>query len=257
MSFPPTDFYEGLADLLDLGSDKSPRSAGGIAMSGSTLETLAQRLDRLERENRRLKIAGAFLVLALAAVGAMGQVLPKAVPKVVEAERFVLRDSTGRERAVLEMARYGPRIALLDETGTTKALLQLDLRPELVMFDEGGKPRIAVRGALSRLAGQDLGGNALELYGPTGQIQATLGGLNQSALLAIFDARDLRIRLGMLANPVLEMFDSRFKVRVRVDDEGVVLNDPNESARGIFGVTSAGAGILLKNASGRTTFAAP
>ncbi len=64
-------------------------------------DTLTQRLDRLERENRRLKLAGAFLVLALVAVGAMGQVLPKAVPKVVEAERFVLRDPGGKIVATL------------------------------------------------------------------------------------------------------------------------------------------------------------
>ena len=70
----------------------------------STLDTPTQRLDRLERENRRLKFAGAILLLALAAVGAMGQVLPKAVPKVVEAERFLLRDARGRVRPPAEGA---------------------------------------------------------------------------------------------------------------------------------------------------------
>ncbi len=48
------------------------------------LNELRQRLDRLERENRRLKIAGAILVFGLAALGSMGQLLPKAVPKEVE-----------------------------------------------------------------------------------------------------------------------------------------------------------------------------
>ncbi len=36
------------------------------------LNELRQRLDRLERENRRLKIAGAILVFGLAALGSMG-----------------------------------------------------------------------------------------------------------------------------------------------------------------------------------------
>ena len=75
----------------------------------STLDTLTQRLDRLERENRRLKIAGAILLLALAVVGSMGQVLPKAVPKAVVAEQFVLLDQNGKPRAGLSAgtARQG------------------------------------------------------------------------------------------------------------------------------------------------------
>ena len=53
--------------------------------------TLMHRLDRLERENRRLKFAGAAMLLGLAAVGLMGQTLGKSV----EAQEFILVDPTG------------------------------------------------------------------------------------------------------------------------------------------------------------------
>ncbi len=110
----------------------------------STLDTLTPRLDRLERENRRLKIAGSILLLALVAGGAMGQVLPKAVPKVVEAERFVLRDTRGKIRAALDtVASGGLALSLADENGKARAGLGVaaDGTPGLFLTDQNGKTR--------------------------------------------------------------------------------------------------------------------
>ena len=67
------------------------------------LDTLAVRVDRLERQNRRLK---GLLVLALLAPGAMLMTgMQQATPKTVEAESFVVKDSNGRTLAVL--GRHG------------------------------------------------------------------------------------------------------------------------------------------------------
>jgi len=113
------------------------------------LADLTQRLDRLERENRRLKISGAILLLALAAVGVMGQVLPKAVPKVVEAERFVLRDAKGRVLAIWGTEASGtPGLHLYDLNGKPRAGLAVvgaDGTPRLVLADQNGKARAVLR----------------------------------------------------------------------------------------------------------------
>lgn len=161
----------------------------------STLDTLVPRLDRLERENRYLKLAGTILLLALAAGGAMGQAVAKAVPKVVEAERFVLRDTTGKPRARLSLlpdggtgltlfdqngkARAGlgllpdgwPALTLVDQNGKLRAKLSLlpDGRPALTLADQNEKPR-----ALLSLYQPD-GGPALDLFDQNEKPRAVLG----------------------------------------------------------------------------------
>jgi hypothetical protein len=60
--------------------------------------TLARRVERLERAQRRWRRLAMASALGLAAVGVMGQ---KPAPRIVEAERFILRDAAGRVRAEL------------------------------------------------------------------------------------------------------------------------------------------------------------
>jgi hypothetical protein len=67
--------------------------------------TTEQRLARLERQNRWMRRIGAVAVAVAAAVFLVGQ--GKENPRVVEAEKFVLLDLEGRERAVLGVARIG------------------------------------------------------------------------------------------------------------------------------------------------------
>ncbi len=112
-------------------------------MTDPTLDSLAQRLDRLERENRRLKLAGAILLLALVAVGAMGQVLPKAVPKVVEAERFVLRDTKGKTRGGLGVLADGTTaLAFYDQNEKVRAVLGVEpAGPSLVLYGQNSETR--------------------------------------------------------------------------------------------------------------------
>lgn len=62
------------------------------------------------------------------------------VPDVVEAHRFVLRDSKDRTRAVLECAADGrPSLSLMDQNGDTKMSIGIDAAGmgEIAMFDGG------------------------------------------------------------------------------------------------------------------------
>lgn len=68
-------------------------------MSEPTLDMLTQRLDRLERELRRWRLTALFSGLLLGTLVLMGQA--PANRRVVEAEKFVLRNLDGKVRAVL------------------------------------------------------------------------------------------------------------------------------------------------------------
>jgi hypothetical protein len=84
------------------------------------LHAITQRLDRLETQNRWLKRLGAIVLVALGAVIAMGQAPAK---RTVVADEFVLKDSSGMKRAVLELERGQPTLTLFDANGKDRTLL--------------------------------------------------------------------------------------------------------------------------------------
>lgn len=61
--------------------------------------TICQRLERLEREVRRWKAGATVLGILAGSVLLMGQSVPKS--RVIEAEKFVLKDTKGKIRAIL------------------------------------------------------------------------------------------------------------------------------------------------------------
>jgi len=85
----------------------------------SSLEALANRVAKLEAQNRRLKKAGIASLIAAVAVIAMGQAPAK---KVIEANEFALQDASGKVRARLTMDASGtPALEFLDLTGKKSA----------------------------------------------------------------------------------------------------------------------------------------
>ncbi len=116
-------------------------------MSEPTIETLARRLDRVERENRHMKQAGVVALAVIAAVVLMGQATPSKVAKVIEAEKFVVRDKSGKVRAELSMSADGsPQLILRSSEGKSGAVLAVgtDGSPSLVLYDRNDKPRIGL-----------------------------------------------------------------------------------------------------------------
>ena len=92
-------------------------------MSDTSQEHLARRLDRLERENQRLKRLGALALIGLAALVIMGQATSAPVANTIEAERFVLRDASGHARASLGVRPDGTAaLALADDTHQERAV---------------------------------------------------------------------------------------------------------------------------------------
>jgi len=109
----------------------------------SELTAVVARLEKVERQNRRLRGAG-IAVLVLAAAGLlMGQALPR--QRTVEAEEFLLRDANGRIRASLSVFDGDPGLSLIDQAGKLRAGLSLvDGDPLLNLKDEAGKSRASL-----------------------------------------------------------------------------------------------------------------
>lgn len=101
-------------------------------------QDLATRLERLERQNRRLVRWGGALLAATAAGWAMSMA---PVCKTVWAERFVLQDARGGERAVLTAYETGgvPELTLSHGKGKAGIKMGVDERGGyLTVFDADG-----------------------------------------------------------------------------------------------------------------------
>lgn len=96
-------------------------------MSKLTLDTLKQRIDRLEREAWRWRGIGAT---ALVLLGVIGLVAATKVPDEIRAKSFVVKDEQGRIRARLGMG---------------KSMLDKDIYLELYDPDGGTRVRLTTK----------------------------------------------------------------------------------------------------------------
>lgn len=138
--------------------------------------TVTQRLDRLERENRKLKLAGVATLIAITAVVLMGQATPKREAKVIEAEQFILKDSEGRHRGGLQVMADGrPILRLADEKGWPRAeLVVLSNNTPALYFYDYEKGRDVDRKYLAWLGVSRHGSVTLALVDPEEQSEAQL-----------------------------------------------------------------------------------
>jgi hypothetical protein len=114
-----------------------------------TIDAMAERLERLERENRRLKRIGGLVLL-----GAVASLLSGAddgKTKPVEAERFVLKDRAGLKRAELSAEPNGSAsFNLFDRAGKVRLRMAIEAAQEgfpsdealVSVCDERGKDRV-------------------------------------------------------------------------------------------------------------------
>ncbi len=102
------------------------------------LATVVERLEKVERQNRRLRLIGvAILVLAVGGL-LMGQALPR--QRTVIAEEFILKDANGKGRASL--GTVGDRVVSLilsDPSGDNVVSLSVDDGAPSVTVRQTGK----------------------------------------------------------------------------------------------------------------------
>ena len=130
-------------------------------MPEMNIHALADRMTRLEQQNRRLK----WIVVALPVIGLLlgaGTTSNDSNDKTVTAEKFVLQDSNGETRAVLANEKDGPHFIMFHETDNAAIHLAAngdkEPGPAIWLAHEEGRTQVAIRGLKTS-------GPALHLYG--------------------------------------------------------------------------------------------
>ena len=117
------------------------------------LQAVVERLEKVERQNHRLRLAGAVALLLIGAVVLVGATTPKNTDhstsdfkfKSVEVEKLVVRDKQGETRALLVVDKDGPGLMLYDSQGETRTSLTVDeAGPKLRLLDAKGRTRFGV-----------------------------------------------------------------------------------------------------------------
>jgi len=184
---------------------------GDDAMNDPTMETLERRLDRVERENRWLKRAGVVALGMIAAVGLMGQATESKVAKVIEAETFVVRDSSGNIRAVLEnVVGQGASLVFRGTDGMEQIALQsFGNSRGFTLSDKSGNGRAA-------LTLEADGSIALALYDEKSKSHVKLLAGRDGNPGIVLQDKDKGVRLRLLlysdGSPAMVLFDNNGKV---------------------------------------------
>lgn len=241
-------------------------------MNERQLAVLTQRLDRLERENRRWKRIAILSIVILGSASLMGQALQ--VPTVIEAQKFVLKDSNGKVRGVwgaqdppyptdLVSARYGVHLyasdgrkiaALGERHGNTGSVLELyDQRTASSASLSAGSAHIgtgdqAFRAAASLdLTATKESREARERQGEElrKKIQAAKTPEERDAVLRAAGSYGVHSRLNAFTKGTSELYiqrgrflESRGAVNLSVTKEGLpmlMLQDDNGIKRAVLG----------------------
>jgi hypothetical protein len=133
----------------------------------SEVDNLVQRVAKLERQNRQLKMIGLGVALGAATFLLMGAAR---TPKTVEAEKIVIRDHHGRARITIGTPAFAgaaistnsddPMIWLTDDKGADRAMLATD---GLSFANGKSRPTVSLSSDPNGLSG-------LKLYGTDGKV---------------------------------------------------------------------------------------
>ena len=131
-------------------------------------DQLVARVNKLERENRIFKLTSVIIacgVLVFVGLGAAKR------PRVIEAEKIVLRDAQGHSRltigtpeatgAAVSLRPNDPAIWLSDETGMDRAILTSD---GLYFANEKARPTVDLR------SGSPAESSSLRFYDSNGKL---------------------------------------------------------------------------------------
>lgn len=176
-------------------------------MNEPTTDNLVKRIERLERENRWLKRLQTVVIVGITAVMMMGQATPSEVAKVIEADRFVLRDASGKVRAMLGVEEGDTTsLQFYDKNGDNGVgLVQDPSGRELFRLAHNNKTRmtLAVTGDVS----------GLSLFDADEKIKVILCECGaDSGLSFYYDKKPRSIFGNNQAGSLLKMFDKDGKV---------------------------------------------
>jgi len=137
-------------------------------------ESLEQRVQKLESQNRLVKYLGLIFLLLFVSVAARS---PKQLDAVAQAHKFELRDAEGKLRAELSLLEGSPALRFFDANGETQSIVADD---SFTVFKKGGDIQAAY------------GANGLSFEDGRDKVFLTLGGReeDQAGNLRINDYRN-------------------------------------------------------------------
>ncbi len=124
-------------------------------MEMATIEAVNERLDGLERENRRLRRVAVALLAGVLVLGAFAFLPRGRNGRTIEAERLVLRDKEGRLRGSFGVDKSGlPALKIFDHRGLEQIMLGVQSEDfAMLSFYDHGATRVlldtSVEGATS------------------------------------------------------------------------------------------------------------
>ena len=244
--------------------------------SSRELQTLRDRVEKMEARSRRIRNLSLSGFLALLSVLLLGQAAPS---KTLEGQQLILTDGNGLRRVLISAQVAGePMIALLDVEGQIRAGMRLrDGDPGIFLNDTNGKE--AVRMALGS-AGPEVFLYDDNQVARTGfAVQNNVPGLflrdgNQTARLNItvqdggpgvffMDSQgQSRLQLVVTDRPMILLSDHQAQIRVNVlvDKKGnpsLNMRDTATNAQARFGIAGSEPEIVLIEAGGERIFERP
>lgn len=217
---------------------------GRLQPSPPSLEERVQSLEQDVKPGKRLKryllmgvVMGVVALLLLAPTHDLMHEGEDQPGDVIRANKIVLVDEEGGDRAVLGVDQEGPRLVLLGKDGTIRALFgATDDKGVLSFLDSDGSDS-----RLMLLASEEATGFSLYDKDGNGRIGATID--NEGAQLTVHDRSG---RSAGLAGGTPMIGGVGFVV---ADDEGTL--------RLGAGMTQEGAGLLVYDKEGRIVWSAP
>jgi hypothetical protein len=232
-------------------------------MQQVTLDSIAIRINNLERENGRLKRLSIGLIGGLAGIMLMGQAFPRNT--TVEGERFILRDARGTRRAELSVKMAGPSTpGASNEIGPALDFYDSDGRRRTTLGTSFAGPYLTMFGQSSNQVGLDVVVDSprLVLRDQQGKDRISLHVSEDRPSFFLAD-KDGKTRLAGAVDhtgPFITIQDRNEKARVtlleRVGISGLMVFDEKQVHRAALGLGATGVALQLADATGavRTSF---
>jgi hypothetical protein len=157
--------------------------------------TLHERMERIEKQNRRLKSCMVFLVLTFLALVVMGA---KAGSydghfRQIVAERITIVDGSGQELVLIGSGKEGTGIRVLNKAGKRAIGIGITADEEgsgILVADKEGRPRIGL--------GMDAGLPSIAMIDENGKKIMAIGGDKKGYGLVVMDENEVeRVGLGV------------------------------------------------------------
>jgi hypothetical protein len=185
-----------------------------VTTSNSEVRAICKRVERLERENRKLRWCALILLLGVSSVILMGQAKPG--NRIVEAQKFVLKDEKGKIRGW--MGPYGtgseimlgndnaqPMMRLLVSTDAGNLHFYGSHKGGMTLAVDSGDPSLSIVGA-------DGSGGAAIGFSKDGPAFTVSDGTGFSTVIGTTQVKDLSGGTGKTSAASVVLLDKTKKV---------------------------------------------